>query len=499
MSQSASCKWREVFSVSGELELETTNPQTFVDDVVVSHAIREGLASVAQVESTYIDVDLSSTNFRRLAVGRLLAANIMVTYSIDIGGEAPASIAVTSDEVGESLASSNQEAINSAVADEIAAAKQGHYVVNVNTVAAPTVEIIIVPDADSTNSTDDTIFASSTTLTTSLLSFTSAMSAASTTLTATMLSSTSAVLDSSTTTTSLTSTIDDTTSVANYTPGAMSSSTTPAIITRTSTSAPAPRQEIHISAKLRAVNISNFTLTSYANTMAVAMNTSLSQLRIIKVHYAVTVAYTFDADVTWEQARAAYADANRVHRDNVTVAWTASRRLSLRARRLMLGVATIAVSSPEIAVEVQATASNGSALMQSLADMHGILAAPVMSMAPDVAVSVDMAVAVEDVTEASAVEVQVQSGGLMQTISMAFGFTVEDVFLPSSMSTSPAAPSTEVMVSAPLSITTSVAISSTMVQVSTEPSMEESGGMPKCVQLLVVTVVAVCAGVRLSV
>merc|ERR1711957_456515 len=72
----ASCTWRDVFSITGEVRLDTTNAHTFIQDATVKSAIRSGLASVALVGSDYIDVDVSSAEGRRLTSVRRLSANV---------------------------------------------------------------------------------------------------------------------------------------------------------------------------------------------------------------------------------------------------------------------------------------------------------------------------------------------------------------------------------------------------------------------------------------
>merc|ERR1712048_1416693 len=132
-AQGTDCKWRAAFSVTGSLGLACANAQAFVDDRRAWGALRQMFAEVTGVLPEFVDIDLL-VETRRLR-GRSLseARNVRVTYAIVVGGDAPETIDVTGDEVGQKLHASNIDSLQSAVATSIETSLGESYIVTIAT------------------------------------------------------------------------------------------------------------------------------------------------------------------------------------------------------------------------------------------------------------------------------------------------------------------------------------------------------------------------------
>lgn len=105
--------------MTGSLVMEVTNVESFVSNAAARGAIREALGNLTRVPLEYIDIDLVAETKRLRARSLALVGNLLVTYAIEVAGDAPETIQVTGAEVGGSLQASNLDDVQGAVSTSI--------------------------------------------------------------------------------------------------------------------------------------------------------------------------------------------------------------------------------------------------------------------------------------------------------------------------------------------------------------------------------------------
>jgi len=153
--EGADCRWRGAFSVTGTIETSISDAQDFIDDPLAKDAVKKAIANVTNVPAEYVDVDLfeGANRSRRLTLQQVtMADSLLVTYAIAVGGDAPASVAVTGEDVSMKMTSSNSATISDAIASKVDESfGAGVFAVSVQTVSTP--DVAVAPSELSTSST----------------------------------------------------------------------------------------------------------------------------------------------------------------------------------------------------------------------------------------------------------------------------------------------------------------------------------------------------------
>lgn len=188
--QGTDCRWRAAFSVLGSMKIIASEPERLVSSPGAQLAVAKGIANATGIPAPYVDVDLTVDALRR----RLRASStgqggvVSVTYVVSVGGDAPASITTTGEDVSSKLDGANVAVIGAAISasvDESLGA--GSFALAVQDV---NVADVVVQGVVSITSTSSSPEASSSTSVTSLVS-SSSTSPAPTTSSTQVVSSTS--------------------------------------------------------------------------------------------------------------------------------------------------------------------------------------------------------------------------------------------------------------------------------------------------------------------
>merc|ERR1712072_860864 len=118
--------------LSGSMNMNVPDPAAFVTDTVAKNAVKEAIAEVAAVPASYISLEVTVVEERRLesqgfSEGRRLLGNVKVEYTITI----PPGAAVTPTTASNNLESQSASQVSSTVQNKVAAAKGADYAVTV--------------------------------------------------------------------------------------------------------------------------------------------------------------------------------------------------------------------------------------------------------------------------------------------------------------------------------------------------------------------------------
>jgi len=141
--------------VTGSMETSISDAQEFIDDPLSKEAVRKAIANVTNVPTEYVDVDLfeKANQSRRLALQQVgVQDSLLVTYAIAVGGDAPASVTVTGEDVSNKMTSSNSGTISDAITAKVDESfGAGVFAVSVQAVNTP--DVAVAPSGLSTSTT----------------------------------------------------------------------------------------------------------------------------------------------------------------------------------------------------------------------------------------------------------------------------------------------------------------------------------------------------------
>jgi hypothetical protein len=135
------------------METSISDAKDFIDNPLSKEAVRKAIANVTNVPAEYVDVDLfeKANQSRRLLVQQVgMRGSLLVTYAIAVGGDAPASVKVTGEEVSNKMTSSNSGTISDAITSKVDESfGAGVFAVSVQTVHTP--DVTVAPSGLSTS------------------------------------------------------------------------------------------------------------------------------------------------------------------------------------------------------------------------------------------------------------------------------------------------------------------------------------------------------------
>lgn len=123
----------------------------FITSSDAKAAVAEGIANLTGIPSEFVDVDLAELDDdrRRLRASmqrRLSSGSLLITYAINVPGDAPAIVTTTGAEVGDALMAASESEIGSAIAASVdTAVGSGAFTLSVTSTSSPSVVVRDTP------------------------------------------------------------------------------------------------------------------------------------------------------------------------------------------------------------------------------------------------------------------------------------------------------------------------------------------------------------------
>jgi len=149
--EGSDCKWRSAFTVSGSMTVTVSDLKAAMSSDTVKDAVVETVASITDVPSEYVDVDVAiEDGKRRLRASQVSeSGNLRATYVIAVPGDAPETIVATGAEVGHRLKGASSRTIESLISSNVAESEgSGSVTVSIQSVGEPEVVVKSSPGSN---------------------------------------------------------------------------------------------------------------------------------------------------------------------------------------------------------------------------------------------------------------------------------------------------------------------------------------------------------------